>query len=259
MKPDHYLLEKYGDLFDFAQKAIEEDAEFLIGHNANSVQRQVTLLHFVRASYLLEAIYALVTQGLAREAMVILRSLLNLFINIKWLNTGDTKKRFERFADFEVVFKKLALREIVAHGDIWDQIKNENIDVHDKDFQSVKNKYNLQKSKDFFNWSGKSIFKMASEEGVDMEKQYRIIYGMLSAIEHTGPGSIGHYLDHSQKGITQIKAGPRDENIDLVLITALEYYFHLKAIVHNIFGVEWATFESDQEAFLGIRRKYWGT
>jgi len=82
---------------------------------------------------------------------------------------------------------------------------------------------------------------------------------MLSSIEHTGPESVRHYLDHSQDGITQIKAGPRDENIDLVLITALEYYFNLKAIVHNVFGLKWATFESDKKAFLDIRRKYWDT
>ena len=257
MKPSDYLLKKYKDLFDFAQNAIEEDGRFLIGQNANTLEKQVTLFHFVRAGYLLAAIYTLTIHGLATEGMVLLRSLLNLYINIKWLNTSDTKRRFERFADFEVVFKKLDMQTIVEHGDIWEQIENERLNTHDADFESVKNKYGLRKREDFFNWSGKSIFKMAADEGVNLEKEYRLIYGRLSSIEHTGPESVRDYLDDSEKGITNFRAGARDENIDLVLLTALEYYFHVKAIVHNVFDLEWHTLERDREAFLSIRSKYW--
>lgn len=208
---------------------------------------------------MLDAIYTLTIQGLATEAMVILRSLLNLYINIKWLSTGDTKKRFERFADFEVVFKKLAMQTLVEHGNIWEQVKNDNLNIHDKDFESVKKKYDLKKREDFYNWSGKSIFKMALDKEVNLGKEYRIIYGRLSSTEHTGPESARDYLDDSGKGATKIKAGPRDENIDLVLITALEYYFNVKAIAHSAFGLEWLTLESDREAFLKIRRKFWGS
>jgi len=257
MKPPDYLLRKYKDIFDFAQNAIKEDGHFLIGQNANTLEKQVTLFNFVRAGYLLAAIYTLAIHGLATEGMVLLRSLLNLYINIKWLNTGDTKRRFERFADFEVVFKKLAMQTIVEHGDIWDQIKNEELSIHDADFESVKNKYGLRKREDFFKWSGKSIFKMAADEGVNLEKEYKIIYGRLSSMEHTGPESVRDYLDHLEKGITHVRAGPRDENIDLVLLTALEYYFHVKAIVHNVFDLEWHTLERDREAFLSIRNKCW--
>jgi len=191
--------------------------------------------------------------------MVILRSLLNLYINLKWLTSAeaDVTPRFQRFADFEVVFKKLAMQTIIDHGDIWDQIRDENLTIHDQDFESIQKKYGLTKKQGFLNWSGKSIFMMASEKGVDLEKEYRIIYGRLSSIEHTGPASVRHYLDDSEKGITTIKAGPRDENIDMVLITALEYYFHVKAITHTIFDVEWADLEKEREVFLKIRNKYW--
>ena len=99
---------------------------------------------------------------------------------------------------------------------------------------------------------------MAAEQGVDLEEEYWIIYERLSSIEHTGPESVGHYLDGSEKGITRIKAGPRDENIDLVLITALEYYSYMKAITHNIFDVERTALERDSESFLKTRSRYWG-
>lgn len=258
MNATDVLAQRYGDLFDFTKAVIAEGPTFLAGQNANSMAKQVTLFHLVRAGYLLEATYTLVAHGLATEAMVILRSLLNLYINLKWLTSTDVDQRFQRFADFEVIFKKLAMETLIDHGDIWEEIKNENLTIHDQDFESVKKKYNLTKKDDLLNWSGMSIFRMASEKGVDLEKEYRVIYGRLSSIEHTGPESVRHYLDGSEKGVTVIKAGPRDENIDLVLITALEYYFHVKAITHTVFDVEWTTLEKDREAFLKVRGKYWG-
>lgn len=255
MKAATLLSKKYKELFNFTRKAIEESLNFLGGENANTVERQVTLLHFARAAYLLDAIYRLALQGLATEAMVILRSLLNLYINIKWLTKDDSKKSFERYADFEVVYRKLTLDNVKKYGGIGDKIKNYNLKIHDKDFERVKKKYNLNKRKDFFNWSGRSIYQMAKD--VNLENSYKIIYGELSSIEHTGPGSVRHYLDDSEKGKTKIKAGPRDEDIDSVLLTALEYYFKVKAITHDIFELEWPDLESDENMYLELKKKYW--
>jgi hypothetical protein len=252
------LAQKYGDLFEITKATIDKGPTFLAGQNANSMKKQVTLFHLVRAGYLLEATYTLCSQGLATEAMLVLRSLLNLYINLKWLTSADVEQRFQRYADFEVVFKKLAMQAAIDYGGIWDEIKDEDLTVHDHDFDFIKKKYGLTKKKDLFNWSGKSIFSMASEKGVDLEKDYRIIYGQLSSIEHTGPESVRRYLDDSEKGTTLIKAGRRDESINLVLITALEYYFHVKAIAHTIFDVEWIALEKDREAFLKVRSTYWG-
>jgi hypothetical protein len=256
MKAEEILYNKYRDLFDFTKNAVDESINFVVGEHANTIERKATLFHFVRASYLLDAIYRLCIQGLATEAMVILRSLLNLYINITWLTTGDTKKRFERFADFEVVFKKLDMDKIVQHGDIWDEIKNDDLNVHDSEFEKVKTKYNLKKRKDFTNWSGESIYEMARDNGVNFEKDYKIIYGRLSAIEHTGPESVRSYLDDCEKGKTKIKAASRDENIDLVLITALEYYFNVKAITHNVFDAGWDNLKSVEHDFSDLRNKY---
>jgi hypothetical protein len=257
MKVIEGLNQKYQELFDFTEGAIDESINFVVGERANTLERRVTLFHFVRATYLLEAIYRLCIQGLATEAMVILRSLLNLYINIKWLMARDTQKRFERFADFEVVFNKLAMDKIVQHGDIWDEIKNDDLTLYNEEFGKIKNKYNLKERKDFFNWSGASIYEMAKDGGVNLEKEYNIIYGNLSSIEHTGPDSVRSYLDNSEKGKTKIKAASRDENIDLVLITALDYYFSVKAITHSIFDVNWNNLKSVEQNFSNLKNKYW--
>lgn len=240
---EEILYRKYQALFDFTENTLDERLNFVVGENVNTLEKQVTLFHFVRATYLLDAIYRLSAQGLATEAMVILRSLLNLYINIKWLITRDTKERFEQFADFEVIFQKLAM--------------DDDLTVHDKEFERIKKKYNLKKRKDFLNWSGKSIYKMASDKDVNLGKAYKTIYGNLSSIEHTGPGSVRFYLDDSMPGKMAIKAASRDENIDLVLITALEFYFSVKAIVHNIFDLSWDNLKSVEQNLSDLKNKYW--
>jgi len=249
------LSKKYQNIFDFTKHAIENAPKFLDGKKANNIERRITLFHFIRATYLLDAIYRLCHEGYATESMVILRSLLNLFINLKWLTFKDSKYRMERYADFEVVFKKLAMNDVIKHGSIWDDIKNEDLTVHDKQFERIMRKYNLKSRWDFLHWSGKSIYKMA--EDVALENEYKIIYGRLSAIEHTDPESVRDYLDNSEKGKTIIKAGPRDKNIDLVLLTSLEYFFHIKAITHNIFDIDWPSLESEKQKFIDLRNKYW--
>jgi hypothetical protein len=252
------LPSKYRDLFGFAKTTIDEGPTFLTGQNANTTAKQVTLLHVVRAGYLLEAIYRLCTHGLATEAMVILRSLLNLYINLKWMASTDAARRFQRYADFEVVFNKLAMQTIIEKGGIWDEIKDDDLTIHDPGFETIKKKYCLKKGKDFLSWSGKSIFMMASEKGVDLEKEYRIIYGRLSSIEHTGPDSVRQYMDDSEKGVTKITTGPRDENIDLVLVTSIGYYFDVKTIAHNVFDLEWLNIQTHREVFSELQSKYWG-
>jgi hypothetical protein len=257
MKTNDILAQKYQDIFDLTQRTIEESLNFIIGEKANSLKRQVTLFHYIRAAYLIEAIYCLSSQGLATESMVLLRSLLNLYINIKWLAKDDSQERFERYADFEVIFKKIAIDTLLEHGEIWNEIKKPDFNTHDNDFERVKNKYNLKNPNDFFNWSGKTIYQMAKDENVNLEKEYKIIYGRLSSVEHTRPDSVRDYLDSSENGITKIKSAVRDENIDRVLLTALQYYFQIKVITHNIFSVEWPNLRSLENEFSNLQRKYW--
>jgi hypothetical protein len=99
---------------------------------------------------------------------------------------------------------------------------------------------------------------MAKEPDVNLKKEYDSIYSQLSSIEHTGPESARYYLDDSHKGYTGIKLGPKDENIPLVLITSLEYYFDVKAIILDVFNIEWQKLEEVKSDFSNLREKYWG-
>lgn len=249
---------KHGDIFAFCKRTIEEIGNLLTGQNANSLEKQVALFHYVRAGYLLNAIYTLITHGFATEAMVILRSLLNLYINIKWLNAGDSKERYERFGYFEAIFKWQAIQTLDHFVSTGANIDNKHLNHCKKCFEFVKEKYGLKNNKDYFNWSGLSISKMASDEGVDLQEEYKLIYSQLSAIEHTSPETVRQYLDKdTETVIGKITVGPREENITLVLITAMQYFFHVRAITCEVFGLAEDAYRSQTEAWEKIENKYW--
>ena len=163
----------------------------------------------------------------------------------------------ERFADFEVVNKKLALDKVSKFGTLPDEMKENDFSIHDKDFERIKQKYDIKEKEiwKLYNWSGKSIKKMA--EDVSLKGDYYMVYGQISEMEHTGPSSVRKYLDDSQKGETFVNIGPRDKDIDQVLLTALQYFFGVKEITHNICDIEWPELENHKKTFLKLKNKYW--
>jgi len=255
MKPERIIYEKYKDIFDFIDEIITSCPNDFKGIKADSLAKQITLFHYARASYLIDAINRLCMAGYATEAMVILRSLFNLYINIKWLTSEDQNYRMERYADFEIIFKKQIKNNIIEHTSIpIENISGSNISL-DEVYDRIKFKYNLKTVRGFHNWSGKSIYQMAKDIG--LEKAYLILYGKLSEIEHTGPASAHEYFDYSKKGTIVLKTGPRAKNIDFVLLTSIRYFYDVKEITYSVFNLKWQSVERDKQIYSDLKDKYW--
>ena len=179
--------------------------------------------------------------------MVILRSLLNLYINIKWLTTSNSAERFVRFVDFGAVYEALAFDRL-AEG------RGLSAHFHPRQaFEVVKRKYGLKKPSVFFRWSEKSIRQMAKE--VNLDREYDVVYSQLSAVEHTGLQTAASYVEHPDGKIV-IKAGPRDDNIPLVLLTSLKYYFFVEGITRETFGIDCSPLEKDTQEWSVLSIKY---
>jgi hypothetical protein len=237
----------YQELFEFTEATVKKSRKFLSGERPDTLGKRITLIHFARAVYLLEAMSRLCNQGFATEAQVLLRSLLNLYINIKWLTTGNTLERMERYADFGFVYEILALDRLVARRGL-----QANYHPH-PEFERVKEKYKLKKERDFFYWSGKTIKQMAIE--VNLVGEYEVVYSRLSAIEHTGPVSAASYVEH-REGKILIKAGPREDNIRLALLTGLNYYFFVEGVTRETFGIDCSPLEQDSREWARLSIKY---
>ena len=170
------------------------------------------------------------------------------------MTAEDSEVRMERFADFEIVFKKLSYDATEECGYPLDEEEEIKLADLNEKFETIKKKYNLKGFRDYRNWSGESIYQMAKE--VDLEKNYKIVYGRLSEIEHTGPNSPGEYLERGEKGEWIMHSGPRDTKIELVLVPSLIYFHGVKYIVHGIFNLDGSSFETENRKLTKLANKY---
>jgi hypothetical protein len=247
------IFDRYGDILEFANSLIKSSASMLDGENCNSLPRAIAVYHFAKSLNYLEAIFILSSHGHAREAMVLLRSQLNLLINFKWLLVDGSEERMTRFADFEVIIKKKTMEAIKEFGSLpYDE---KTFHIHDEEFERVKKKYNLTKPKDFYAWSGKTISQMANDVG--MTTHYQIVYRKTSEFDHTGPASVRDYLDDTQPPKVIVKIGPKDEYIDFVLLSSLEYFIDTKIMTMELFSLELKKSEHEKEIYREIQTKYY--
>lgn len=248
---------KYSDVFTFTDRIVAKGPVSFKGKTVDSLAEKITLYHYARALYLLQSIKVLCSEGYATEAKIILRSLLNLFINIRWLTSEEidycnVNYRMERFADYDVVFKKKHQDNIIEFCP--GAISEDEHTFFDKEFERIKKKYPKDTNFDPMFWSGRKIFKMASD--VSLEREYRILYSQLSELEHTGPSSKNEYVDLSCKGKMKIRTGPIDKNITMVLLTAISCFIDVNAITHSIFKLELDDLKRDKEELNVLKNKY---
>jgi hypothetical protein len=254
---EDYLYNKYADIFDFVDRIVAEAPSYFKGKTVESLNQKISLFHYARALNLLQSIKVLCSEGYATEAMIILRSLLNLFINIKWLTSEEidycsVNYRMKRFADYDVVFRKKHKDNIIK---FCPGVISENEHAYfDEEFEEIVKKYPKEANFDPKFWSGKNIFEMASE--VSLENEYRILYSQLSEMEHTGPSSKNQYIDFSHEGKMRINTGPKDKDITKVLVTAFSYFLDVNAITHSVFNLEFDDLEIIKSEFNGLKNKY---
>ncbi len=203
--------------------------------SASTLPRQVVFFHYVKAISLLDAIQILTQKNKTNEAGIILRSLLNLFINFKWLTLTDSDKRMQRYADFEIISKKRKMDLAgVLSADEEEKQKTKEIENQHK---VIIEKYSLNPKdwKSMTQWSGKSIRQMAID--VDLLADYEKVYSYLSFEEHTDPSTITNYISRSTNEENIYIANPDDYLIALILWTAISYYFQIEEVVAKIFNV----------------------
>jgi hypothetical protein len=248
---------KYKDLFDLSHEMISNASATIEGQNVNTLTKRIILFHYIRAINLHIAIVKLCMEGHANEAFVILRSLLNLLINLKWITSEDSQSRMQRFADFDIVGKKLSIDRAINKGTISKEKAAERFPDLNRKFEVVKMKYNLKSNRDFKNWSGVNIFNMAQEIG--FEDYYLDIYSQLSDIEHTGHRSVRHYIDDSVHGNISVRIGGIDENTDHAILTSFDLFLRVKAIAYVTFKLNIDILKKENQKIEDLRAKYWTT
>jgi hypothetical protein len=170
------------------------------------------------------------------------------------MTVEDSEVRMARFADFEIVFKKLSYDATKECGYFLNEEEEIKLAELNEAFEKIIKKYNLKRFSDYRKWSGVSIYQMAKE--AELETNYKIVYGSLSEVEHTSPNSSGEYLDWGENGEMIMHSGPRDTKIELALVPSLIYFYGVKEIVHSIFNLDRSSMETENRKLRNLANKY---
>jgi len=244
---------KYFDLDKLLKRLFISIDKSLEGIKCTQPLDHIVLFHLCRSIRLTKGILNQSFAGYALEGKILLRSQFNLVVNLKWLTLTDTPNRVQRFMDFESINKKKGADNLIHFSDISEE-KIKLIKRHPNyNIEHIKKKY---RKDDLRNWSGKNICEMSEEVG--LLDEYKVMYFLLSEIEHTGPNSIDKFLKGNQE-IVQWMLKPRDKDIPLTIISSADFLFMVLEIFSENFGIELKKFLAINNKFDLIREKYFTT
>ncbi len=244
---------KYLDIDKLLKRLFISIDKSLEGIKCTQPLDDIVLFHLCRSIRLTKGILNLSYAGFALEGKVLLRSQFNLVVNLKWLTLTDTPNRVQRFMDFESINKKKGVDNLINYSSLSEE-KIEFLKKHPNySIEHIENKYQRN---DLRTWSGKNICKMAEE--VDLLDDYKVMYFMLSEIEHTGPNSINKFLNKINQETVQLKIEPSEEDIPLTIISSADFLFMVLEIFIENFSIEEKKYITIKNNYDLISEKYLG-
>ena len=158
----------------------------------NSYVKAAAIFHAVKASVSERAASELISKEIFNaDAQIIIRSILNITINITYILNKDSEARAKLWANHAVISKSNLLKALLKHDQEYITKKSTQKEI-DQVFEEAKKIKTIYKYKDYKPWSNKSIRKMAKD--VKLVDTYDIIYASLSDIEHTNANSADNYI-----------------------------------------------------------------
>lgn len=231
-----FLMSKYQEQFRLHEWLLEvcmkcmDEADVQL----DNLKKHIVYFLFIRGFRMFWSILILCKQGFGVEASLTLRALLNNLIALRFI--GNDEQRAVRYAEFESVFRKHSL-DLLKKSKTLGKEKKEELKKLEQEINAgvdrVKSKYELKNPRPS-HWSGRSIKEMAKDVG--LMDDYDIVYGQLSEIEHSGPGSIKTFVKIRGSDIV-LGPGPSEEMIEIVLFTSFKYILDILKKTNEIIGL----------------------
>ncbi len=193
----------------------EEQASMVVGYRGTEAEcmwQHVSHFFLVKSIHCFRAYLTLLAEGYGREGLVLLRSLVEALISLRYI-AQQPKKRARRYLEYDYVARYRLLKAVrrlddSEGGEVFRQVL-EGRDEDEKELQaqyeSVKSGYKVKTQ-----WSDRSIRCMAKSVG--MEWQYDLVYSQCCTHAHFAAGSIKHYMSVDAKGLL-IDFAPSSESL----------------------------------------------
>jgi hypothetical protein len=191
----------------------------------------ITLFFFIKSWRTFQSIRLLCSKKLSEDADILLRSLFEVVVNLKYISM-DWQKRIELFIGYDYVQRQKLLDKLKTLGDpLADKILQSSPEV----VREVLNVYSKLRDDypNMLRWSNKSIEAMAKDVG--LEKHY-IIYRVLSDHVHPSPRATLKYFSQGPAGIV-VGPSPSDDDIARHLHTTCVYFLIICDHANELFAL----------------------
>jgi len=179
-----------------------------------------------------DAAVLLCKRGFGEDAGILIRTLFELDVLVKYVLFDKTDKTAKLFTEYESMEREKMynannipeIREMMKsrnnYQEIIDQMK---IDAKSaKDNPLRKNKSGKLKAT---TWSGKTYEEMA--QAVKLKDSYNIAYRLFSQLAHSNPRVVSFYLTDSNDGVIVPKSYPNNEWVKECLVKAFDFLFDI--------------------------------
>ncbi|MBU1026552.1 MAG: hypothetical protein KKA31_02360 [Candidatus Margulisbacteria bacterium] len=232
------VYEEYKPLFDLHQELFELYGETADKCNEkkmpieeiSSLQNVIGFLS-TKAFKTYVSIYLLCLNGAGQDAEILLRSLIEILINIKYLLKTDSDTRSNMYFDF---FDFKTARDI-------EKLKNDprigkRLKEHEERYNERKEKY-LEKYdiKNKISWSGVFLSDMA--KNADLTEIYNKAYNFSSNMVHSNILCSPEYIK-TVEGHIDFDAGPSFSCVERVLTSSLECLINILLDFNKVFEVD---------------------
>jgi len=200
--------------------------------NNLSAFQQVVCFLFGKACKSYHAIHLLCKGSFGQDAAILVRSLLEILINLFYIAEEESEQRAENFIRYWIIMEKHRLEKCKKRG-LLNSIQEENqiIQKYEEEIDRRKKGGIKEKRGKEYKWSGKSIAQMAREVGLDYH--HDVIYWRLSQIAHPNiKGS--EYFVSDQGNDLKIDCGPGKTHIEESFTTAFDFFSQISLKFNEI-------------------------
>jgi len=216
------VYKEYKPLFDLHQQLLELFGETADKGNAKEVpieniSKLQSVMGFLATKAIKThvAIYLLCKNGAGQDAEILLRSLIEILISVKYLLFADSEKRADMYIGF---FDFKTARDISKLK--YDPKIGEKLKEYEEEYNMKKEEFLKQHDiKDKNSWSGKKISEMAGETG--LTEIYNKAYNFSSDMAHSNILCSPCYIKMGD-GYVDCDAGPSFDCVERVLGSCLE-------------------------------------
>lgn len=222
---------------------------------AHELKDHIVVFSLAKAYKSHDATIELCKKGFGEDAGIILRTLFELDVLVKFVLIDKSDKTAKLFAEYESLEREKMynsnnipeIRDLMKlrknYQEIIDQMKIDATNAKENPLRLDKNG-KLKAA----TWSGKTYEEMAKI--VNLNDSYNIAYRLFSQLTHSSPRIVSFYLKDSRDGIIEPKEYPSEDWISECLVKAFDFLFDI-VYEYNI------RFACKQEIIIGrILKRY---